>query len=60
MKNLFPIAVGVALCLVCTVAGLLIPQLSALTYVTIALACVTGLLCIGGLLRHVVTRGGTV
>lgn len=59
MKNLLPIAVGVTLCLICTVAGLLIPQLSALTYVTIAVACVTALLCISGLLRHV-TRGGAV
>ena len=30
MKNLFPIAAGVVLCLICTVVGLLIPQVSAL------------------------------
>ncbi len=59
MKNLFPIVAGVVLCLVCTVVGFLIPQLSALTYATVSLACVTGLLCIGGILRHV-TRGGSV
>ena len=58
MKNLFPIAVGVVLCMICTIVGILIPQLSALTYVTVSLACITGLLCIGGLLRHV-TRGGS-
>lgn len=57
MKNLFPIAVGVVLCMICTFVGILVPQLSALTYVTVSLACITGLLCIGGLLRHV-TRGG--
>ena len=55
MKNLLLIAAGVALCLLCTVVGILIPQLSALTYVT-SLACVTGLLCIGGIFRHI-TRG---
>ena len=59
MKNLFPIIAGVTLCLACTVIGFLIPQFSALTYVTVSLACVTGLLCIGGILRHV-TRGGSV
>ena len=48
MKNLFPIAAGVVLCLICTVVGFLIPQVSALTYITVSLACVTGLLCIGG------------
>lgn len=58
MKNLFPIAVGVVLCMICTIVGILVPQLSALTYVTVSLACITGLLCIGGLLRHV-TRGGS-
>lgn len=58
MKNLFPIAVGVVLCMICTLVGILVPQLSALTYVTVSLACITGLLCIGGLLRHV-TRGGS-
>ena len=59
MKNLFPIAAGVVLCLICTVVGFLIPQVSALAYITVSLACVTGLLCIGGILRHV-TRGGSV
>ena len=59
MKNLFPIIAGVVLCLVCTVAGIMIPQVSALAYITVSLACVTGLLCIGGILRHV-TRGGSV
>ena len=59
MKNLFPIAAGVVLCLICTVVGLLIPQVSALAYITVSLACVTGLLCIGGIFRHV-TRGGSV
>ena len=58
MKNLFPIAVGVVLCMICTIVGILVPQLSALTYVTVSLACITGLLCIGGILRHV-TRGGS-
>ena len=38
MKNLLLIAAGVALCLLCTVVGILIPQLSALTYVTVSLA----------------------
>ena len=52
-------AFGVVLCLICTVVGLLIPQFSALAYITVSLACVTGLLCIGGILRHV-TRGGSV
>ena len=56
MKNLLLIAAGVALCLLYTVVGILIPQLSALTYVTVSLACVTGLLCIGGIFRHI-TRG---
>ena len=56
MMNLLLIAAGVALCLLCTVVGILIPQLSALTYVTVSLACVTGLLCIGGIFRHI-TRG---
>lgn len=56
MKNLLLIAAGVTLCLLCTVVGILIPQLSALTYVTVSLACVTGLLCIGGIFRHI-TRG---
>lgn len=56
MKNLFLISAGVVLCLICTVVGILIPQLSAMAYVTVSLACVTGLLCIGGILRHV-TRG---
>ena len=59
MKNLFPIAAGVVLCLIRTVVGFLIPQVSALAYITVSLACVTGLLCIGGILRHV-TRGGSV
>ena len=59
MKNLCPIAAGVVLCLICTVVGFLIPQVSALAYITVSLACVTGLLCIGGILRHV-TRGGSV
>lgn len=59
MKNLFPVIVGVVLCLICTIVGILIPQFSALAYVTVTLACVTGLLCIGGIFRHI-TRGGSV
>lgn len=59
MKNPFPIIAGVVLCLICTVVGLLIPQFSALAYITVSLVCITGLLCIGGILRHV-TRGGSV
>ena len=59
MKNPFPIIAGVVLCLICTVVGLLIPQFSALAYITVSLACITGLLCISGILRHV-TRGGSV
>ena len=37
MKNLFPIAAGVVLCLICTVVGFLIPQVSALAYITVSL-----------------------
>lgn len=57
MKNLLPIIAGVMLCLVCTISGILLPQLSALTYVTLALACGTGFLCVGGILRHITTHG---
>ena len=59
MKNLLPITAGVVLCLICTVVGILIPQFSALAYVTVTLACVTGLLCIGGIFHHI-TRGSYV
>ena len=48
MKNLLPVITGVVLCLICTIIGILVPRFSALAYVTVSLACVTGLLCIGG------------
>lgn len=60
MKNLFPIAAGVVLCLICTVVGLLIPQVSALAYITVSLACVTGLLmhrAVSSVMSH---AGGSV
>ncbi len=59
MKNLLPVIAGVVLCLICTVIGILVPQLSAMTYVTVSLACVTALFCIGGIFRHII-RGGSV
>ena len=59
MKQLLPVAAGVLLCLACTVVGFLFPQFSSLAYVTVSIACVTGLLCLFGILRHI-TRGGAV
>ena len=59
MKNLLPIITGVVLCVICTIVGILVPRFSALAYVTVSLACVTGLLCIGCIFRHI-TRGGSV
>ena len=59
MKNPLPVITGVVLCLICTIISILVPQFPALTYVTVSLACVTGLLCIGGIFRHI-TRGGSV
>ncbi len=59
MKNLLPVITGVVLCVICTIVGILVPRFSALAYITVSLACVTGLLCIGGIFRHI-TRGGSV
>ena len=59
MKNLLPVITGVVLCVICTIVGILVPRFSALAYVTVSLACVTGLLCFGGIFRHI-TRGGSL
>lgn len=53
MKSLFYVMAGVTLCVLLAFVGMLLPQIAALSYLTVALSCLTGLLCIGGILRYV-------
>ena len=52
MKSLFYVMAGVTLCVLLAFVGMFLPQIAALSYLTVSLACVTGLLCIGGILRY--------
>lgn len=52
MKSLFYVMAGVTLCVLFAFAGMLLPQIAALSYLTVALSCLTGLLCISGILRY--------
>lgn len=51
MKSMMFIVIGVALCVAFALVGFLIPHVQAFPYLTIALACTTGMLCLGGILR---------
>lgn len=51
MKTMFYVMGGVTLCVVLALVGLFVPQVQAIPYLTVALSCTVGLLCIGGILR---------
>lgn len=56
MKHLLPILAGVILCLISTAAAFLVPHVHAFSYLTLALAVITGLLCVAGII-HYAARG---
>lgn len=52
MKTTTFIVIGVTLCVLFALVGLLIPYVQVLPLLTVALCCTTGLLCIGGILHY--------
>ena len=57
MKSLFYVMAGVTLCVLLAFVGMFLPPIAALSYLTVALSCLTGLLCIGGILRYMLGSG---